>query len=366
MTYIRCNDMRRLFSFMMLLALCGVLYAAEGTRSGAEVKRNPAYEAYIAEWQDVAVQQQQDFGIPAAITLAQGLLESSAGKSELAQNAHNHFGIKCTSDWLGGSYYYDDDQRGECFRVYADPIESYNDHALFLQRSRYKTLYDIPVTDYKRWAQRLRECGYATDPLYAQKLVRIIEDYGLSEVYAAVTGSPAEEKEGADPFSDGGSVVARDMSQRSGSHIVRDTITLGRAPEGEYVAPLSASQEKERFYLSHPKQKNNGRTYVEAIEGDTWANVAFRLNIRERTLRLFNDALGRELQAGDYIYLFFKRAQAPKEKALLWVHPGESLWQVCQREGVRVAKVREYNAFAPTVDVFRTRQSIYMRRPPKE
>ena len=347
-----------LFGVLVLMGAVAV-WAADG-------KRNPAYEAYIAQWQDVAVQQQQDFGIPAAITLAQGLLESSAGKSELAQNAHNHFGIKCTSDWLGGSYYYDDDRRGECFRVYADPIESYNDHALFLQRSRYKTLYDIPVTDYKRWAQRLRECGYATDPLYAQKLVRIIEDYGLSEVYAAVTGAPTEEAEGkADPFSESGSDESRAVSQ-SGTRLVRDTITLGRRSETAYLAPLSASQEKERFYLTHPKMKNNGRTYIVAMEGDTYANIAFRLNIRERTLRVFNDALGRELQPGDYVYLFFKRGQAPKEKTLLWVHPGESLWQVCQREGVRVEKVRKYNEFAPTVDVFRTRQSIYMRKPPKE
>ena len=111
-------------------------------------QQNRTYLAYIEEWREVAVANQRDYGVPASIILAQGLLESAAGTSELAKNANNHFGIKCTSDWLGGNYYYDDDSKGECFRTYNDAGESYKDHSLFLQRPRYQTCFEIAVEDY--------------------------------------------------------------------------------------------------------------------------------------------------------------------------------------------------------------------------
>ena len=145
---------------------------------------NPTYLAYIEEWKGTAVQQQADYGIPASITMAQALLESAAGKSELAQNARNHFGIKCTSEWFGGVYYYDDDRKGECFRQYKDAAESFKDHSVFLKRPRYTTCFEIAVEDYEGWARRLRECGYATDPQYAHKLIKLIEDYRLDTLYA--------------------------------------------------------------------------------------------------------------------------------------------------------------------------------------
>ena len=127
-------------------------------------KQNQTYLDYIEQWKETAVQQQMDYGVPAAITMAQALLESSAGQSELALNARNHFGIKCTSDWFGGVYYYDDDSRGECFRQYADAYESFKDHSLFLKRPRYATCFEIAVEDYEGWAHRLKACGYATTP----------------------------------------------------------------------------------------------------------------------------------------------------------------------------------------------------------
>ena len=142
-------------------------------------KQNATYLAYIEQWKDVAVQQQADYGIPASITMAQALLESGAGQSELAVNANNHFGIKCSDNWMGGVYYYDDDRKHECFRKYGDAAESFRDHSLFLQRPRYTTCYEIAIEDYEGWAYRLKECGYATDPRYAPKLIKLIEDYRL-------------------------------------------------------------------------------------------------------------------------------------------------------------------------------------------
>ena len=139
-----------------------------------------AYSAYIAKYSDMAVDQMKSYGIPASITLAQGLLESDAGRSSLATKCNNHFGIKCHSDWTGRKMYHDDDARQECFRCYRDAAESYRDHSLFLVKgSRYQSLFKLGPTDYKGWAKGLKAAGYATSPTYADKLIELIERYGL-------------------------------------------------------------------------------------------------------------------------------------------------------------------------------------------
>lgn len=138
-----------------------------------------AYLNYIWQYKDIARAQQMEHGIPASITMAQALLESSAGQSELAVNARNHFGIKCTSSWEGKCYKHDDDRAQEDFRIYDSVPQSYEDHSQFLRRTRYQSLYTIPISDYRGWAHELRKCGYATDPKYPEKLIRLIELYKL-------------------------------------------------------------------------------------------------------------------------------------------------------------------------------------------
>ncbi|MBH46329.1 MAG: N-acetylmuramidase [Flavobacteriaceae bacterium] len=135
---------------------------------------------YIKTYADVAQQEMRSYDIPASITLAQGILESGMGASRLATEANNHFGIKCHKGWKGKRIYQDDDKKGECFRVYSDPVTSYRDHSLFLTtRSRYDFLFDLKKEDYKAWAKGLKKAGYATDPKYPDKLVRLIERYRL-------------------------------------------------------------------------------------------------------------------------------------------------------------------------------------------
>lgn len=142
------------------------------------------YLAYIEQYKTIAMEQEKTYGIPAAITMAQGLLESSAGKSELATEANNHFGIKCTSDWHWETYHHDDDEQAECFRKYYHAEDSFIDHSLFLKnRKRYAPLFELDSTDYKAWAQGLKQCGYATDPNYPQKLIRLIERYHLDTIH---------------------------------------------------------------------------------------------------------------------------------------------------------------------------------------
>ena len=145
------------------------------------------YLIYIEQYKATAVRQQQEYGIPASITLAQGLLESGAGNSTLATEGNNHFGIKCHNTWKGEGIYHDDDEKNECFRKYDSAEESFEDHARFLKKKRYAPLFQLNVTDYKGWAKGLKQCGYATDPTYASKLINIIEVYGLS---AYDTGPP--------------------------------------------------------------------------------------------------------------------------------------------------------------------------------
>ena len=134
---------------------------------------------YIARYKDIAIEEMDKYGIPASIKLAQALLESGNGNSELARSANNHFGIKCTSDWSGGKTYQDDDRRDDCFRVYKRAEDSFRDHSQFLLRSRYAALFKLDKDDYKGWARGLRAAGYATNPKYADMLISLIERYEL-------------------------------------------------------------------------------------------------------------------------------------------------------------------------------------------
>src|SRR5690554_1000729 len=145
---------------------------------------------YIAEYNGIAKEEMLQYGIPASITLAQGILESGAGAGELTQKANNHFGIKCHTGWKGDSVYHDDDERGECFRKYNDAKYSYRDHSLFLtQRSRYQDLFKLRKDDYRGWAKGLRKAGYATDPRYPEKLISLIERYNLQNYDDQVLGN---------------------------------------------------------------------------------------------------------------------------------------------------------------------------------
>jgi LysM repeat protein len=146
---------------------------------------------YIAQYKETAMANMRTYGIPASIILAQGILESGAGKSDLAAKSNNHFGIKCNKDWAGDTIHYDDDALQECFRKYNDPAESYRDHALFLTtKTRYASLFALEKSDYKAWAYGLKQAGYATDVQYPTKLIDYIERYGLNQYDATVLGIP--------------------------------------------------------------------------------------------------------------------------------------------------------------------------------
>lgn len=148
-------------------------------------------KAYVLDFKETAKENMRRHGIPASITLAQGILESGAGRGTLCMKANNHFGIKCHTGWTGESVYHDDDAEQECFRKYNDPAESYNDHSLFLTtRSRYASLFKLDKGDYEAWARGLKAAGYATDPKYPNKLIDLIVKYDLASYDAEVLNKP--------------------------------------------------------------------------------------------------------------------------------------------------------------------------------
>lgn len=261
------------------------------------VASNP-YEEYIDRYCSLAMEHQEEYGIPASITLAQGLLESAAGRSTLASEGNNHFGIKCHKEWKGKTMLRDDDARDECFRVYATPEESFRDHSLFLRRTRYSRLFDLDITDYQNWAKGLRECGYATDPNYAARLITIIERYSLYS-YDTPGGRDAEET----------AAFIRDMLVRS-----------------------------------HPVRRTRGLHYVVATPGDTYKAIAKEFNIKTKTLMKYNDAdRDREIKAWEEVYLEEKLDEAPEGMVAATIGEGESMHSLAQRFGMKMEKLKALN-----------------------
>ncbi len=266
-------------------------------------RRNSRYSEYIRQYAPLAVEQMRQYKIPASITLAQGLLESGAGYSQLARKSNNHFGIKCHSNWRGRRVYHDDDARGECFRAYSHPRDSYEDHSLFLRSgARYAFLFDLKITDYRSWARGLKRAGYATDPSYANRLITIIEDYGLYQY---------------------------------------DTQGLGKRAAHQWEKEL-----KKKPWLANPHKVYiaNGIAYVVAREGDEFQMLGKELDISWKKLVKYND-LHRDytLENGDIIYLKEKNKKASKQFPFHVVREGESMHSISQKYGIRLKNLYKMN-----------------------
>ena len=173
---------RIIFTFtlsVLILSSCGVKKLFHGRDESTNAAKAFTPETYIDRFKYIAIAEMNKNGIPASITLAQGLLESGNGNSDLAIKANNHFGIKCNGEWNGKKIYKDDDEKDECFRVYGSAEQSFVDHSEFLKRKRYASLFDLKKDDYKGWAKGLKEAGYATNPKYPDLLINLIERYQL-------------------------------------------------------------------------------------------------------------------------------------------------------------------------------------------
>jgi hypothetical protein len=325
-----CNIMNRLFVLLSILVFSLGLCAQP---------QNSAYLSYIEKYRDMAIEQQIKHKIPAAITMAQGILESAAGQSKLAVEANNHFGIKCASDWVGLTYTADDDTRDECFRKYATPADSYEDHSLFLKRKRYSSLFALAIADYKGWAYGLKACGYATDPNYADKLIRLIESYNLQ----SLTLDPTLIQAGL-------------ISEKDTTWQTPDPTTVW-VPEDESYE----MKESINAYTDHQSKRINGVRYIIAGDGDTFASLAIYLNMYERTLRKYNDALDtRELQPGDIVYIYPKKNRASRKHPYYYFRPGDDAWKISQRFGIKLRSLYKLNGI-PFGTTLTTTQRLDLR-----
>lgn len=275
--------MKRYLISLLTIFVCLVLQAQT---------RNKQYESYIKQYRDLAVEEMKKYRIPASITLAQGLLESGAGQSTLARKSNNHFGIKCGSDWRGKTVSHDDDARGECFRAYKHPKQSYEDHSKFLaNRPRYASLFKLDITDYKGWARGLKKAGYATNPRYAEQLIGIIELYDLHK-----------------------------YDRKGGLKWMKENPN----PHQTYIA--------------------NGLVYIVVRAGDSWKSISKELDISQKKLRKYNDLYkGYALQVGDILYLEKKNRKADKEHIVHVLRAGESMYSISQKYGIRLKNLYKLN-----------------------
>lgn len=268
-------------------------------------------QEYIERYSEIAVSEMARTGVPASITLAQGILESDCGRSDLAVNANNHFGIKCHNDWNGLTYRHDDETAQECFRAYASAEESFMAHSDFLKdRSRYAALFKLDPTDYKGWANGLSYCGYATDPMYPEKLIRIIEENSLFEF-----DKPQDEGfvDGGEDEFDGLSdyVSAAEAAAVSGEETDAgpESGSAGTTPK----ARRYKTSELVIFNLGRPVYYINGAKCITALPGETYESIARSCNLLNSEIRRYNSAhKGEAPVPGDIVYL--ERQKKVKEK----------------------------------------------------
>lgn len=368
--------MSRKLSIAVPLALAALASAFAAARL-APAGDSPQ-ERYIARYAATAVQEMYRSGVPASITLAQGLLESRYGMSELAVKGNNHFGIKC-HDWKGRTMRVDDERKGECFRVYGDASESYADHSDFLRyRTRYRPLFDLEVTDYKGWAYGLSKAGYATDPQYASKLIRIIEDYGLSR-FDAVTDPAQMPEERGEAYSDAPAAPGKAVKPGKGGKAERKLARESRrarrsarrhpqipdppsALDRPEMVPRATADEEFRFPLTRKVYRQNGVPFVYSEEGETYASIAEGNGMFEDELLRCND-LKRPgpLPAGTAVFIRHKKARAAKGLDKYIVdHDGESLRDICQHYAVKMKSIAKLNDLKPG-HVLREGDTILLR-----
>ena len=253
-------------------------------------------EAYIEKYYKIAMREMNDYGIPASITLAQGILESAAGTSRLAVQANNHFGIKCHNDWSGEKIYHDDDKNNECFRKYTRAEESFVDHSQFLKdRARYSFLFELDKTDYKAWAKGLKQAGYATDPNYPTRLINLIEKYDLHKYDLASFTSKEE----------------------------------------DVVTPAKLQTIK----------NESGLKYVYVQKGESYYTIAKKYSIPFDLIYSYNDVdrKTRQQEEGTVVYLQQKKKKITYGDGVHVVKKGESMHDIAQKYGIRIHSLYDLN-----------------------
>jgi LysM repeat protein len=300
--------MKNRILLLLAVALFSACKTAQYSRNNRQIEKSatkgkgeiPSYTtlSYIDKFKGVAIEEMNIYGIPASITLAQGIIESGSGNSSLAKYANNHFGVKVTSDWKGKGYYKDDDKRNDCFRVYSDARESYKDHSDFLKRKRYSALFELDKNDYKNWALGLKQAGYATNPKYPEMLVNIIEKYKLYEydqpetedqklrredrVFTEINANIPKEKTKFTPVAVPPSQKVITVEKETPTSTTVETITV---PAKTVVAtPASTALTDGKYYT--------------VGKGDTLYNISKRFNLSMEELQSINSLTDQGVKIG--------------------------------------------------------------------
>jgi len=279
---------------------------------GLNATSNLSKKEYVSVYEKIAIQQMNQFKIPASITIAQGILESGSGNSTLAKKANNHFGIKCHTDWKGEKIYMDDDTKNECFRSYSKVEDSYIDHSLFLNtRKRYESLFTLSITDYKSWAVGLKSAGYATNPKYAEQLIQLIEELELFKL-------------------DGGALV-----------------------------PVSTANPA--LLLARFTHENNV-DYIVAQKGDSYYKIAKRFGLTLSQLHAYNDFNPEKdvIEEGDIIYLEPKRLKS-KNKDFIELEKPMNLREISQKEAVKLKKLMRKNQCSSPDEQLPKGEKVFLR-----
>jgi LysM repeat protein len=295
--------------------------------------------AYITRYKDLAIAEMKRTGVPAAITLAQGIHETEAGTSVLVRKSNNHFGIKCKDEWRGQSVSHDDDARGECFRKYTAAEDSYRDHSDFLKtRPNYASLFTLDPTDYQGWAYGLKKAGYATNPKYAQVLIKLIKDYNLEDYTLIAMGKM---KEGND--------LAKNNETTSDKN---PPVVLVKNNDSEKGPGDKNKKEEQKAYaaetvvttVNYPSGefKINDTRVIYVSKGTSYLTIAQQYEIPLARLFEFNDLKQQEVTADDQL-VFIQRKRKTGEHEFHTVQTGETVNDIAQSEAMRLESLLEYN-----------------------
>lgn len=324
----------------MKRAILCMMMAAAATAGMAQ--KSPSFVAYIDQYKDMAIDQMRRYHIPASITLAQGILESAAGQSYLATAANNHFGIKVGSAWAGPYVVKDDDFSEEKFRKYSSAKESYEDHSAILQRQRYASLFQLDPTDYKAWANGLKDAGYATNPKYPTLLINLIEEYDLwqydrPESISTTTGSRT--------------VYVNNVKMQADNEGIITYVEGEDDFDAESSYTYRPSSKGNRGYrnvrtITHEPRICNDVVYIIARQGDTYESLAAELGIDAMKLRQYNEVDPySQVKKNDIIYLGKKQKHVAQrfQGTFHRVAPGESMHSIAQRYGIRISSLYNWS-----------------------
>ncbi|MFT3750588.1 MAG: glucosaminidase domain-containing protein [Agriterribacter sp.] len=333
---------------VFIILMTGVLF------TGVASAQNVTIIQYINKYKFIAIKEMQRSGVPASIKLAQGILETQAGESDLVLRSNNHFGIKCKTAWAGEKVYHDDDERGECFRAYSCAEDSYKDHSDFLRNSaRYAFLFNLDPENYEGWAKGLKKAGYATNPRYTQQVIKYIEDYNLNLYTLIALGKKSMQDEDAMYAINNPAITPRVIAVNN-TAVNKNYTKPAVYHNVKGVKPLKTVYPQGEFRINETK-------VIFAPAGSSLLALADQYNVKYKHLLDFN-----EFEEGDdvldydqLIFLQRKRRQGAVDFHI--VQPGEDLYDICQAEGIRLGNLLDYNQLDAD-DVPQEGQKVYLQK----